>query len=185
MLVLELAVFKDDRQRNDMTVHSCITGVILLAAACGGAASPVAAGAQGGPDPLTFFVGDWSCVGRFADGNTIASRETFAPSLDGRWLEMHHVDDPPHRYKAIEMWRYDAAAKRLRVYVFDNSGGKREYTSTGWYRNRLELQNVATRGYVDRFTFQRRGDRQYRVIYAHRTENRRWKIGDTLDCTHQ
>lgn len=132
--------------------------------------------------PLLFFRGYWSCAGRFANGKAIRSHEVSTPILDGHWLRMRHVDNPPHRYKALELWRYDAAVNRFRVLIFDNSGGVRRYVSPGWQNDTLILNNTAASGYIDRFVFKRHGNANYRVTYAAKTGAGKWKTGDTLIC---
>lgn len=132
--------------------------------------------------PLGGFVGQWHCTGQFAGGKPIRSVETFTVELDGRWLHMRHADTAPNRYAADEWWGYDRAAKQFTVTVFDNMGGLRHYVSSGWNGDVLKLENTATGGYIDRFTFQRSGASQYRFAYAHKDEHGTWKPGDELDC---
>lgn len=133
--------------------------------------------------PLAYFAGDWQCAGRFADGRAIRSRESFAPELDGRWLRMRHDDEAPSRYRAVEWWGRDDATDRFVVVVFDNGGGVRHYTASGWIGDRLTLVNTATRGYRDRFVFRRLGSAAYQVDYAHLDATGAWRAGDTLRCT--
>lgn len=133
--------------------------------------------------PLAWFVGHWHCEGRFANGKPISSRETFGIELGGQWLHMRHVDDPPNRYLADSWWGYDKAAKHFTATVFDNFGGDRRYTSSGWVGDTLTLENIATSGYLDRFAFQRHGDDAYRVTYTYRNRSGAWQLGDEQSCT--
>lgn len=144
--------------------------------------TPASYAARNELKPLSFFAGDWSCVGQFASGKGISSRETFTFILDKKWLKMSHLDNPPHRYKAIELWGYDPTVNRYTVYIFGNAGGARHYSSSGWKGDKLTLTNTATSGYIDRFIFERRGDDEYRVAYASKNEDGTWGIGDALIC---
>ena len=133
--------------------------------------------------PLAYFAGDWQCAGQFANGKPVRSRESFSVELGGQWLHMRHADAPPNRYLADSWWGYDKAAKRFSVTVFDNFGGARRYTSSGWVGDALTLENIATSGYLDRFAFQRLGDDAYRVTYTYRNGNAAWRLGDSARCT--
>lgn len=133
--------------------------------------------------PLAWFLGQWHCQGKFPNGKSIHSTETFSPMLDGHWLRMQHHDVPPHAYDAVEWWGYDTAKKHFVADVYDNAGGVRHYTSLGWSNDTLSLENTATKGYVDRFVFRRLGDSRYRVAYDHKNAPGPWKHGDVLTCT--
>jgi hypothetical protein len=153
------------------------TLLALLAAAPAAATTAPAATA-----PLAYFVGDWRCAGRFADGRAIRSRESFAPALDGRWLRMRHDDEAPGRYRAVEWWGRDPATGKFVALVFDNGGGVRRYASSGWAGDSLTLANTTTHGYRDRFVFHRLDAGAYRVDYAYRDAAGAWRPGDTLRC---
>ena len=157
----------------------------VLAAASGllAAPAPVQADATPALAPLAGFAGHWRCAGRFANGKPITSRETFGIELGGQWLHMRHVDDPPNRYLADSWWSYDKTARHFTATVFDNFGGERRYTSSGWVGDTLTLENVATSGYLDRFVFQRHGDDAYRVTYTYRNRSGTWQLGDEQSCT--
>ena len=155
----------------------------VLAAASGALATPAQADTAPALAPLAGFVGHWRCAGRFANGKPITSRETFGIELGGLWLHMHHADDPPNRHLADSWWGYDKAAQHLTATVFDNFGGERRYTSSGWVGDTLTLENIATGGYLDRFVFQRHGADAYRVTYTYRNRSGAWQLGDEQSCT--
>lgn len=67
--------------------------------------------------------------------------------------------------------------------VYDNAGGVRHYTASGWVDGALNLKSTATKGYVDRFVFRRLDDARYQVAYDHKSAPGRWKRGDALICT--
>lgn len=133
-------------------------------------------------DTLAWFVGNWQCAGRFADGRTIRSRESFGMTLDGRWLRMRHDDEAPGRYRAEEWWGRAPGTRGYAVTVFDNGGGLRHYASIGWNGNALVLKNTADTGYIDRFDFHRLDASTYQVDYSYRDKTGRWRAGDTLRC---
>lgn len=149
------------------------------------AGAPAHAGGAAGLGSLRYFVGTWRCAGQFADGRPIRSRERFALALDGHWLRMRHQDDAPDRYAASAWWGIDRPARRFAVTIFDNSGGTRRYTSSGWKGAKLILENTARAGHVDRFAYRRRDEAHYVVSYAHRDGTGAWRPGDELTCTRE
>lgn len=163
----------------------------LLAAASPANATPAIAPVARAPSPagadamapLAWFVGDWQCVGQFADGRPIRSRERFETTLDGNWLRMRHDDAAPGRYHAEAWWGREPSAQRYAVTVFDNGGGLRHYASAGWRGDALVLENTASAGYVDRFSYRRLDAASYRVDYAWRDRGGAWRLGDSLRCT--
>jgi hypothetical protein len=133
--------------------------------------------------PLSYFVGDWQCAGQFANGRAIRSRESFDLALDGHWLRMRHEDEAPNRYRAVEWWKRDPSGPGYAVVVFDNGGGLRHYASAGWNGDTLVLENTASSGYIDRFSFRRLDNASYQLDYSHRGRNGAWQPGDSLRCT--
>ena len=86
---------------------------------------------------------------------------------DGHWLTMHHDDQPPYHFQALELWGYDRGSKQFTAYAFDNFSGIRHFTSPGWQDDRITWTDTApARGVTDRFVFQRKDRRSYRVTYA-------------------
>jgi hypothetical protein len=96
------------------------------------------------PVLMTYFAGDWSGKGAFAQGRQIAAELSFQPSLDSAWLVYEHRDLSPGRYKATSMWGVDARTGQFVAYTFDNFQGHRHWLSNGWADGRLIL---STRSY--------------------------------------
>ncbi|MBD8874606.1 hypothetical protein [Rhodanobacter sp. DHB23] len=157
--------------------------VSILSALLATTTAAAPAKAPSGLDALAWFAGDWQCTGRFADGRTIRSHESFDMALDGHWLRMRHDDVAPGRYRAEEWWGPAPGAKGYIVTVFDNGGGLRHYASAGWNGDALALENTAGTGYIDRFDFRRLDAATYQVDYSHRDKAGAWRTGDTLRCT--
>jgi hypothetical protein len=137
-------------------------------------------------EPLGYFAGHWSCQGVFpSNGKQIASEIAFAPDLEGAWLAVKHDDLPPNRYHAFEMWGFDAGAKQFIAFIFDNFGGARKFTASGWSDNALiwngETPNT-TPAVLERFVFRRIDSGQFVVNYEVKKASAGWVIGDTLTC---
>jgi hypothetical protein len=135
---------------------------------------------------LQFFSGTWGCKGTFpATGKTIESRITFTPDLDGAWLAMRHDDIPPNRFHALELWGWDAKNSQLTATIFDNFGGARRFTSSGWQDQTLTWNGEPPAGTTtpaERFVFRKDSATQFTVNWEVYRDS--WKIGDTLTCTH-
>ena len=170
----------------DVMPYETVMGALdafLTPRAAGAAAAATGPALADEVKALGFFQGSWSCQGEFpASGRTIASAERFAPELLGHWLMMRHVDQPPFSFKAVEMWRYDAAAKGFENYIFDDAAGIRRYTSPGWQGRRLTWTLAASGQPLDRFVFERKDATHYAVDYSHITGNQTWALVDTLQC---
>jgi hypothetical protein len=135
-----------------------------------------------------YFSGTWGCQGSFpATGKTIASELTFAPALDGAFLSLQHDDLPPNKFHALEMWGWDAKNSTFSATIFDNSGGARHFTSSGWQDQSLtwnaDIAPVATAP-AERFVFRKDSGTQMTVNWEVNRDSS-WKVGDTLTCTHK
>jgi hypothetical protein len=135
---------------------------------------------------FSFFDGSWSCHGVFpSSGKTIDSAERFAPDLQGQWLGMRHIDQPPFAFHALEMWRYDSAGQRFDNYVFDSASGLRHYVSPGWSGDKLVWTLADQTNRADRFVFWRKDTAHYQVDYLRGASGRSWVTVDTLRCERQ
>lgn len=156
--------------------------------------------------------GKWSCQGVFpANGKHIESQMAFAPDLDGAWLVKRHDDLPPNVFHDAEYWGFDSASKQFVAFVYDNFGGVRKFTSSGWSDDQLTwsgtgFQPVLQRSpspatppssggpplpgepsqseppRLERFVYKRDGPRQIVVNWEVKQGAKDWAIGDTLTC---
>jgi hypothetical protein len=135
---------------------------------------------------LDYFQGAWQCNGVFsASGKTIASRMRYAPDLQGTALVKHHDDiSPPALYHAIEIWGYDAKARRYHAAVLDNFGGLRRFASSGWQHDTLAWDSAPEIGPAQRFVYVRLDARRYRVDWQI-DRGKGLVVGDTLTCTRE
>ena len=132
-----------------------------------------------------YFSGTWGCQGSFpATGKTIASQLTFAPALDGAFLELQHDDLPPSKFHALEMWGWDAKTSTFTATIFDNFGGARRFTSPGWQDQSITWSATTVPGPTERFVFRKDSTSQMTVNWEVNRDSA-WKIGDTLTCTRK
>jgi hypothetical protein len=147
-------------------------------------ASPVQLGKE--LETLAYFTGHWSCQGVFpSNGKPIASQIVFAPDLAGAWLTVRHDDLPPNRFHAFEMWGFDKEAKQFVNFIYDNFGGARKFTSSGWSENAMIWAGESLKASpvaLERFVFRRVDSGQFLVNYEVKRGPDDWAIGDTLTC---
>ena len=158
---------------------------VTLLLTAGLSPTTIAAASAGMTDelaPLAWFVGAWQCAGQFSNRRPIHSRETFSTEMGGHWLRMQHADTLQDHYAADEWWGYDRATREFAVTVFDNTGGLRNYVSSGWAGTTLSLLKTAGSGYIDRFVFRRSSNAQYRISYAHLDSSGAWQPDDEPTC---
>jgi hypothetical protein len=129
------------------------------------------------------FQGSWHCAGAFANGNKIESDMTFSVDLDRHWLRLVHDDRPPNGYHAQSMWGADASTGKWMSMIFDNFGGARKFTSTGWDGHGIELDG-APGPRRERFTYVVESPSTFRTRYEVSGDaGVTWKLGDELLCT--
>jgi len=130
--------------------------------------------------------GKWSCAGVFpSNGKKIESQITFAPDLDGAWLVKRHDDLPPNVFHDAEYWGFDSAAKQFVAYIYDNFGGVRKFTSSGWADDKLTWLGEPSKSdppRLERFVYQRDTPTQIVVNWEVKAGAKDWSIGDTLTC---
>lgn len=133
---------------------------------------------------LGFFIGTWDCSGTFASsGKAISSTEEFEPDLGGTAVLKHHFDNAPATYDAVELWKYDAAAKTYSDVIQDNYGGVRTFVSPGWNGSALRwITNVAGKSQV--FAYERMSDNAYRVEF-HVVNGPTDRLVDSLVCSRR
>ena len=153
-------------------------------------ASPSPAEAQQpAPPPLldsalvAAFQGSWHCAGAFANGKKIESDMTFSADLDRHWLRVVHDDRPPNGYHAQSMWGADASTGKWMSMIFDNFGGARRFTSTGWDGHSIVLDG-APGPRRERFSYAVESPSSFRMTYEVSGDaGTTWKLSDSLACT--
>ncbi|HMD37783.1 MAG TPA: DUF1579 family protein [Candidatus Acidoferrum sp.] len=137
-------------------------------------------------ESLAGFEGKWACKGVFpSNGKSIESQIVFTRDLEGAWLAIRHDDLPPNLFHAAEYWGFDPAAKQFVAFVYDNFGGVRRFTSSGWADNTLVWLGETSKTdppAVQRFVYKRDNPNQFVVNWEVKRGTDDWQIGDTLTC---
>lgn len=130
--------------------------------------------------------GKWTCQGVFpSNGKRIESQIAFASDLDGAWLVKRHDDLPPNLFHAAEYWGFDSAAKQFVAFVYDNFGGVRKYTSSGWSDDKLTWLGEPSKTdapRLERFVYKRDNPGQIELNWEVKQGAKDWAVGDTLTC---
>jgi|SRR5580658_7203992 hypothetical protein len=151
----------------------------------GGAASPSGKW-KPAVEGFATLEGEWACRGVFpANGKTIESQIVFSPELEGAWLFARHDDLPPNRFHAFELWGFDSAEKQFVAFVYDNFGGVRKFTSSGWTENKLVWLGETSKTdppAVQRFVYKRDNPSQFALNWEVKKGTADWAVGDTLTC---
>jgi hypothetical protein len=162
-----------------------------LALALVGVAGAEAAHAQAAtPRPLdsemvAYFSGRWTCAGQFSNGKPIEAGMSFAPVLEGKWLEQTHTDRAPNTFQAISMWGVDGASGEGFSMLFDNFGGARRFESSGWSNRSISFERSslpADPARRERFTYRAEADGTFRMSYDITRDGKEWRMVDTLLC---
>jgi len=134
------------------------------------------------------FSGHWTCDGHFSNGKVISSVEAFAPILGGRFLAQEHSDNPPFAYSAHALWGYDERQHLFTLSIYDNFGGQRLFTSSGWHDAVLTFEThalLAPATRQERFVYGSLASGPgYSVEYQVLDKAGTWKMGDVLECRH-
>jgi len=130
--------------------------------------------------------GQWSCGGVFpSSGKHIASEIVFAPDLENAWLLVRHDDTPPNMFHSSEYWGFDSGKKQFVAFVFDNFGGARKFTSSGWMNDELIWAGEASTTRpptIERFVYKKDGPDQLMVNWEVKKGTADWRVGDSLTC---
>lgn len=133
------------------------------------------------------FPGKWACRGLFpSSGKAIESQIVFSAELEGAWLLARHDDLPPNRFHAFELWGFDPAEKQFVAFVYDNFGGVRKFTSSGWMEDKLIWLGETSKTdppTEQRFVYKRDSPSQFVLNWEVKKGTADWAIGDTLTCT--
>jgi hypothetical protein len=137
-------------------------------------------------ESIASFEGKWACRGIFpSNGKTIESQIVFTADLEGAWLTVRHDDLPPNRFHAFELWGFDPAEKQYVAFVYDNFGGVRKFTSSGWTGDKLIWLGETSKTdppTVQRFVYRRDNPSQFVVNWEVKKGTADWAVGDTLTC---
>jgi hypothetical protein len=155
----------------------------------------LAVGAQGqttapskGINDLQWFLGRWSCDGKFiASGKAISADVSFEPVLENKWILFRHDDHPPFSYHALSEWGWDEKEQRYISTVQDSVGGVRLFYSDGFLDSKLlwegkALRNPAAGG--ERFEFTKNGVNSFTVSYWFQKDGQ-WKAVDSSFCSRK
>ena len=131
---------------------------------------------------VSAFQGAWHCTGAFANGKKIESTIAFTVDLDRHWLRVVHDDLPPNGYHAQSMWGADGSTGRAMSMIFDNFGGARKFTSSGWNGHGIVFDG-APEPRRERFTYAVESPSAISVRYEVSGDaGATWKLGDALGC---
>ena len=138
--------------------------------------------------PLSGWLGDWHCDGKFIkSGTAISSTVRFSSALQGRWIEMQQDDLPPNRFHAVEFWGYDDAAGKFTATVFDNfSPTARVFAAAPLRNGTLTWDREASGGGPttgEQFIFEN-ADSKLKITYQV-MRGGSWVVGDVLTCTRR
>jgi hypothetical protein len=149
-------------------------------------ASPTSVKLKPAVEVFAAFEGKWACRGVFpSNGKTIESQIIFSPELEGAWLLARHDDLPPNRFHAFELWGFDPAEKQFVAFLYDNFGGGRRFTSSGWVEDKLIWIGESSKTdppTVQRFVYKRDNPSQFALNWEVKKGAADWAIGDTLTC---
>lgn len=142
-------------------------------------------------DLVAFFTGEWTGKGAFASGKPIEAKVTFTPDLQGKWLVVRQVDQPPNAFQTLSLWGMAPASQGLVMSLHDNVGGLRLFTSEGWRDGKVTFDHATPfpapptpPARQERFTYERLSPVSFRFTYEVRADeqagSQAWRLGDSL-----
>lgn len=154
-----------------------------LSASLSGQAAPLQASVKPSVADLDFFLGRWSCAGRFVrSGKAIEADVSFEKVLEGKWILFRHDDRPPFSYHAIAEWSWSEGEHDYVASIQDSTGGLRLFHSPGWRGRRLTWTGSAIGSQTDQqFEFERMTDSEFKVSYS-TLKDGKWIPVDTSVC---
>jgi hypothetical protein len=175
----------------DMKKTIYLAGICWLMGGPVVVAQPAAAAHRLDAGLATFFAGQWTGKGAFANGRAIAADLSFVLSLDSCWLQYEHRDQAPNTYKAMSMWGVDKTTGEFVAYCFDNFQGHRLFSGNGagggWQGGKLVLTHEASAPqvgkYFERFVYERISEAQFKMTYEVSRDSTAWQMGDWLVFT--
>jgi hypothetical protein len=147
----------------------------------------VALPADSAASPLSYFSGHWSCAGGTPAGRVLTADVDFTPAMNGRWLEVRHLDHPPGRYESLSLWGPlpGHADSVMTTIVYDNFGGSRRFFSSGWREGKVVWTRDTTEAgsRLETFTYQRVSDSAYWYAWhVRRADGTPVVLGDSATC---
>jgi hypothetical protein len=166
-------------------VSAALVAVCLCAALPLSSRQQPPAAAESAVAPLSVFLGEWNCAGKFAgSGKAIEAHLTFTSDLEGKWILFRHDDKPPFSYHALAEWGWDKDHSEFVMFVQDSAGGVRKFHSAGFQANQLVWDGDALRLPAkddQRFTFQTIDAAHFHVSYFVLRDSA-WKLVDSSSC---
>ncbi|HLJ91265.1 MAG TPA: hypothetical protein VKZ53_30990 [Candidatus Angelobacter sp.] len=137
-------------------------------------------------DLAAFFAGKWRGEGQFANGNKIEADVAFTLELDGHSLVYRHDDRPPNGFHALATWSLDPGTRKFTMFMNDNFGGARVFTSDGWQDETLIFTKTTMQtkpSLQERFRYNRLSSTTFQMTYEVSGDGKNWQMGDTLRFT--
>lgn len=132
-----------------------------------------------------FFSGAWSCRGGTPAGKVMSSDVMFTQLLDGRFLQVHHMDRQPGRYESVAMWPLTHARERFSTVVYDNFGGARRFNAERADAEGVVLRRDTTEldARAESFTYRASSESTYWYAwYVRRAAGQPLVLGDSATC---
>jgi hypothetical protein len=137
---------------------------------------------------LRWFLGRWSCEGKFiGSGMAISADVSFEPVLENKWILFRHDDRPPFSYHALSQWGWDEKGQQYISTVQDSTGGVRLFYSDGFLDSKLVWEGQALgnpAAGAERFEFTKNGMSSFTVSYSFQKDGQ-WKAVDTSICSRK
>jgi hypothetical protein len=83
------------------------------------------------------------------------------------------------------LWGFDPAEKQFVAFLYDNFGGVRRFTSSGWVEDKLIWIGESSKTdppTVQRFVYKRDNPSQFALNWEVKKGAADWAIGDALTC---
>jgi hypothetical protein len=179
--------------RNLAVLVECIATLLLAVAitpAMSAQSQPPSSALKPELQPLSFFIGHWSCAGEFpASHKPISSRISISPDLDGSWLAFRWDDNPPNQFHALELWGFDKSEHHFTNSIYNNFGGVYLYNSAGWIGDQLTWgpRDLPPNSPIAReqYVIERKSTKEFVIsweIVRKSQPQQQWAVGDRLTC---
>lgn len=172
-----------------LPVISALFCIVAIAPALNGQSQTPSSVLKPELQPLSYFIGQWSCQGEFvATKKPISSRVSVSSDLDGSWLAFRWDDNAPNVFHALELWGFDKSANHFMNFIHDNFGGVRLFTAPGWGGETLTWTGNALPhpSLGERFVIERNSPKQFVISWeVHKPQAQQWTVGDRLTCRQQ
>lgn len=136
--------------------------------------------------PLAYFAGNWNCDGHFTSNNQpISATITAKTDLYDSWLSFRWDDKAPSQFHALEMWGFSKSKNQFTNFIYDNFGGVRMFTSSGWDGDTWIWLGDALADPANpnqRFVIARKSAKEFVITWQTHTPQNEWRTGDELTC---